>query len=130
MAEVDAAAVEARLRGQLGEGTEVQVADISGCARGCLASAAGGVCICTAALRPSTVAPTPTCPAPHLPALTHSCGASFEVRVVSPAFEGQRLLERHKAVNAALAPLLPAIHALSIKQAKTPAEVAKTPTAQ
>lgn len=59
-----------------------------------------------------------------------SCGASFEVRVVSPAFEGQRLLERHKAVNGALAPLMASsIHALSIKQAKTPAEVAKAAAA-
>ncbi|PRW21101.1 putative bolA [Chlorella sorokiniana] len=52
------------------------------------------------------------------------CGTSFEVHVVSPQFEGKRLLERHKLVNAALAPLMPEIHALSIKKAKSPAEVA------
>lgn len=50
------------------------------------------------------------------------CGTSFAVWVVSPAFEGKRLLDRHKAVNAALAPLMPDIHALSIKKSKTPAE--------
>lgn len=50
------------------------------------------------------------------------CGTSFEVRVVSAAFAGKRLLERHKLVNAALADLMPSIHALSIKKCKTPEE--------
>lgn len=106
---VSAADVEARLRGELGA-TDVQVHDLQG------------------------------------------CGTSFEVHVVSPQFEGKRLLvsgvhrgalsgcravatqppaphrppqERHKAVNAALAPLMPHIHALSIKKCKTPEEAAK-----
>jgi len=56
--------------------------------------------------------------------LPTGCGTSFEVRVVSAAFAGKRLLERHKLVNAALADLMPDIHALSIKKAKTPEEEA------
>jgi BolA protein len=44
------------------------------------------------------------------------------VHIVSPAFAGKRLLERHKMVNAALAPLMGSIHALSIRKAKTPEE--------
>jgi stress-induced morphogen len=44
------------------------------------------------------------------------------VFVISSSFEGKRVLERHKLVNAALAPLMPEIHALSIRKAKTPQE--------
>jgi stress-induced morphogen len=49
------------------------------------------------------------------------CGAKFVVTVVTPAFDGVPLLERHRRVNAALAEELRAIHALSIK-ALTPAQ--------
>ncbi|KAL4855615.1 hypothetical protein ACK3TF_003940 [Chlorella vulgaris] len=52
------------------------------------------------------------------------CGTSFEVHVVSAAFAGKRVLERHKLVNAALSQLMGDIHALSIKKTKTPAEEA------
>ncbi|MCO5592858.1 hypothetical protein L7F22_046862 [Adiantum nelumboides] len=48
------------------------------------------------------------------------CGASFLVEVVSSAFEGKRLLERHRLVNAALAEEMKQIHALSLKKALTP----------
>ncbi|MCO5601538.1 hypothetical protein L7F22_055661 [Adiantum nelumboides] len=48
------------------------------------------------------------------------CGASFLVEVVSSAFEGTRLLERHRLVNAALAEEMKQIHALSLKKALTP----------
>lgn len=34
-------------------------------------------------------------PCPHM----RRCGTSFEVHVVSPQFEGKRLLERHKLVS-------------------------------
>lgn len=69
-------------------------------------------------------------PPPPRPALRRrSCGDSFEVWCVSPAFEGKRLLDRHKAVARALAPLMTEIHALSIKQSKTPAEVEKAAAA-
>ena len=44
--------------------------------------------------------------------------------MVSSSFDGMRLLQRHKLVNAALAPLMPDIHALSIRKAKTPTEEA------
>lgn len=58
------------------------------------------------------------------------CGASFEVEVVSEKFEGKRLLERHRIVNAALVEQMKEIHALSIKKALTPsqwnAQAAKT----
>jgi acid stress-induced BolA-like protein IbaG/YrbA len=42
--------------------------------------------------------------------------------VVSAAFEGKRLLERHRLVNAALANEMKKLHALSIRKALTPAE--------
>lgn len=66
-------------------------------------------------------------PAPPRP--TCSCGSSFEVYVTSPQFEGRRLLERHKMVNAAVAKHMDAIHALSIKRTKTPAEMAAVSSA-
>lgn len=50
------------------------------------------------------------------------CGASFEIEVVSEQFEGKRLLERHRMVNAALSEEMKDIHALSIKKALTPAQ--------
>lgn len=48
------------------------------------------------------------------------CGASFTIEVVSEKFEGKRLLERHRLVNAALEEEMKQIHALSIKKALTP----------
>ncbi|KAK3411495.1 protein BOLA2 [Eucalyptus grandis] len=48
------------------------------------------------------------------------CGASFVVEIVSEQFEGKRLLERHRLVNAALEEEMKEIHALSIKKAITP----------
>ncbi|XP_071723930.1 protein BOLA2-like [Rutidosis leptorrhynchoides] len=48
------------------------------------------------------------------------CGASFVVEIVSEQFEGKRLLERHRLVNAALEEEMKEIHALSIKKSLTP----------
>ncbi|XP_061345405.1 protein BOLA2 [Gastrolobium bilobum] len=48
------------------------------------------------------------------------CGASFVVEIVSEQFEGKRLLERHRMVNAALEEEMKQIHALSVKKALTP----------
>ncbi|XP_057544599.1 protein BOLA2 [Amaranthus tricolor] len=48
------------------------------------------------------------------------CGASFVIEIVSAQFEGKRLLERHRIVNAALEKEMQEIHALSIKKALTP----------
>ncbi|KAF7840070.1 protein BOLA2 [Senna tora] len=48
------------------------------------------------------------------------CGASFAIEIVSEQFEGKRLLERHRMVNAALEEEMKEIHALSIKKAVTP----------
>lgn len=48
------------------------------------------------------------------------CGASFAVEIVSDQFEGKRLLERHRMVNAALVEEMKDIHALSITKALTP----------
>ncbi|XP_031107082.1 protein BOLA2 [Ipomoea triloba] len=61
---------------------------------------------------------TPT----HLEVIDTSggCGASFKVEIVSAEFEGKRLLERHRIVNAALAEEMKEIHALSITKALTP----------
>ncbi|WCJ31628.1 BolA-like family protein [Euphorbia peplus] len=50
------------------------------------------------------------------------CGASFAIEIVSEQFEGKRLLERHRLVNAALEEEMKQIHALSIKKAATPAQ--------
>ncbi|KAF9666048.1 hypothetical protein SADUNF_Sadunf16G0188300 [Salix dunnii] len=50
------------------------------------------------------------------------CGASFAIEIVSEQFEGKRLLERHRLVNAALEEEMKEIHALSIKKAVTPAQ--------
>jgi BolA protein len=52
-----------------------------------------------------------------------SGGGHFNVLIVSEAFAGQSLIQRHRAVYAALGELMQQeIHALSI-QAKTPAEL-------
>ncbi|KAI4365505.1 hypothetical protein MLD38_021485 [Melastoma candidum] len=48
------------------------------------------------------------------------CGASFDVVIVSEQFQGKRLLDRHRLVNAALEEEMKEIHALSIKKAWTP----------
>lgn len=53
----------------------------------------------------------------------HRCGASFEVEVMSEAFEGKRLLERHRLVQAAVSGLMKDIHALSIKKAVAPSQL-------
>lgn len=50
-------------------------------------------------------------------------GSKLAVRIVSAEFDGQALLARHRAVNAAVAPLMGSIHALTIK-ALTPAQAA------
>ncbi|GFQ07611.1 bola-like protein 2 [Phtheirospermum japonicum] len=50
------------------------------------------------------------------------CGASFKIEIVSEQFEGKRLLERHRMVNAALAEEMKQIHALSITKALTPVQ--------
>lgn len=50
------------------------------------------------------------------------CGASFAIEIVSEQFEGKRLLERHRLVNAALVEEMKEIHALSIKKAVTSAQ--------
>ncbi|KAJ7945283.1 BolA protein [Quillaja saponaria] len=50
------------------------------------------------------------------------CGASFAIEIVSDQFEGKRLLERHRMVNAALEVEMKDIHALSVKKAATPNE--------
>ncbi|KAG2278212.1 hypothetical protein Bca52824_060767 [Brassica carinata] len=55
------------------------------------------------------------------------CGASFAVEIVSEEFEGKRLLERHRMVNAALEEEMKEIHALSIKKAQAPQQWNPTP---
>jgi stress-induced morphogen len=42
------------------------------------------------------------------------------VEIISEQFEGKRLLERHRIVNAALEEEMKEIHALSITKAQTP----------
>ncbi|XP_010520265.1 PREDICTED: protein BOLA2-like [Tarenaya hassleriana] len=55
------------------------------------------------------------------------CGASFDVEIVSEQFEGKRLIERHRMVNAALEEEMKEIHALSIKKAQTPQQWKPSP---
>lgn len=50
------------------------------------------------------------------------CGTSFKLSLVSTAFEGHRLLARQRLVYAALAPVMPDIHAVMMTL-KTPAQV-------
>ncbi|KEH20887.1 BolA family transcriptional regulator [Medicago truncatula] len=52
--------------------------------------------------------------------ISGGCGSSFAVEIVSEQFEGKRLLERHRMVNAALEEEMKEIHALSVKKAVTP----------
>ena len=119
---VTAGEVEARLRSELVE-ADIRVEDLQGC---------GGWHECVSRIvcarhsgwhprRPPLQLGGMECPPPsRLPCCR--CGTSFEVFVVSSSFEGKRVLERHKLVNAALAPLMPHFHALSIRKAKTPQE--------
>ena len=46
-------------------------------------------------------------------------GDHFSVAVVSDAFEGKSLVERHQMVYRALATLMPQIHALQLKTVTT-----------
>lgn len=50
------------------------------------------------------------------------CGTSFKLSLVSTAFEGHRLLARQRLVYAALASVMPDIHAVMMTL-KTPAQV-------
>ena len=54
-------------------------------------------------------------------------GHHFYASIVSPAFAGKRLVERHLMVKSALKPQFDdgTLHALSIESAKTPEELAK-----
>ena len=51
-------------------------------------------------------------------------GRHFEVEVVSPAFEGKSLIQRHRLVMETVQAQIASdeLHALSIKSAKTPGE--------
>eukprot|EP00892_Ulva_mutabilis_P003367 jgi/Ulvmu1/1401/UM011_0129.1 len=50
------------------------------------------------------------------------CGASFSVSVVSPQFEGMKLIARHRAINSALKEEIQQIHALQIAKCEVPAK--------
>ncbi|KAG1103877.1 hypothetical protein G6F42_017168 [Rhizopus arrhizus] len=45
--------------------------------------------------------------------LSAGCGQMFEVVIVSPVFEGKRLLARHKLVNEALKEEISKVHAFT-----------------
>ena len=53
-------------------------------------------------------------------------GRHFEVEVISPAFEGKSLIQRHRMVMATVKEQVASdeLHALSIKSARTPGEAA------
>lgn len=48
------------------------------------------------------------------------CGAKFEIKIVSEAFTGKKLLQRHRMVHSAIAAERESIHALTL--------ITKTPT--
>ena len=50
-----------------------------------------------------------------------SCGAKVEITIVSPAFEGVPLIQRHRMVQSALAEVMKSVHALTLKTL-TPAQ--------
>ncbi len=56
--------------------------------------------------------------------VSDGCGSSFEVVVVSDAFEGKATLARHRLVNSALAHLMPRIHSFT-QRTFTPAQWAE-----
>jgi len=58
---------------------------------------------------------------PSSPSTPPLGSAKFEVLTVSPVFEGKALLQRHRAVNTALAAELEHIHAITLK-CLTPAQ--------
>lgn len=54
-------------------------------------------------------------------------GGHFTIRLVSAAFVGKTLIQRHRLIHAAVADLMRReIHALSIAQAQTPDEVSSS----
>ncbi|KAI4869903.1 bola domain-containing protein [Hypoxylon rubiginosum] len=53
--------------------------------------------------------------------MSGGCGQSFSSLIVSPEFQGQNSLKRHRTVNAALKDEIKSIHAWSAK-CQTPAE--------
>ncbi|GAN11465.1 conserved hypothetical protein [Mucor ambiguus] len=59
--------------------------------------------------------------------LSAGCGQMFEVVIVSPVFEGKRLLARHKLVNEALKEEISKVHAFTQKS-YTPEEWEKKKT--
>ncbi|ORY88823.1 bola protein [Leucosporidium creatinivorum] len=70
--------------------------------------------------------------ATHINALDISggCGASYEITIVSPSFEGKTTLKRHREVNEKLKAEIAELHAFTQKT-YTPAQWEKlnTPTA-
>ena len=56
-------------------------------------------------------------------------GGHFTVRIVSTAFAGKTLIQRHRLIHAAVADLMRReIHALSINKAQTPNEARSSTT--
>ena len=49
------------------------------------------------------------------------CGAKFEIKIISEAFTGKKLLQRHRMVHAAIDDMRESIHALTLIT-KTPSE--------
>lgn len=47
--------------------------------------------------------------------MSAGCGTSFSILVVSPAFEGVSLVNRHRMIHTALAAVMPSIHALQLR---------------
>lgn len=56
--------------------------------------------------------------------ISGGCGSSFSILVVSAAFEGVRLLERHRMLHAVLGDDMDTIHAVKLK-CFTPAKYAE-----
>lgn len=62
---------------------------------------------------------------PQVTDVSGGCGQSFQIQIVSETFVGLRVVQRHRVVHAALAQLLPHVHALQLK-CYTPEAFART----
>lgn len=47
--------------------------------------------------------------------ISAGCGTSFSILVVTDAFTGVRLVDRHRMVHSALGDVMPTIHALQLR---------------
>lgn len=57
------------------------------------------------------------------------CGSAFSLQIVSPAFEGKKLIQRHRAINDVLKDEISQVHAFQIIKCHTPEQAAAAASA-